>query len=897
MLPAVPTGFTTYTPNNSNTGSGSNVQGHSSLTVTMAATAATGTFQFRCIATYSKCAASPVTSNTISFTVNAKPVVSFTAQPGAAACANTNVTYTTQAGQSGYSWVIPGISGTDYTIVSGGTTTSSTVTLKWLKGATQTVTINYSNSTNCTAATPTSSTPTVVNLVAPTFSAQPSGPVCSNTDVTYTTQSGKSFYTWLYSGTLNVDYSITSGGSSTDNTVTLKWLTASVARTVSVNYTSVGCTAAAATASTSIVVNARPLPTFTSSAGANTCVSTPVIYTTQAGQLSYTWSVPGSAGTDYTITSGGLGTGSNTVTLKWITTGTKVVTVNYTSGTCGGIAAASSSTTVNALPVITFTSSPGINTCPNLNTTYTTQPGQSNYLWTVEGTAGIDYSITAGGVGTGSNTVTLQWLTTGSNRTVTVNYANANMCTATTTASSTTFIGARPAPVYSTAPDPTTCASTDVIYTTQAAQSAYVWNVPGTAGIDYIISSGGIAASNNSVTLQWITAGSKTVTVNYNNTNGCNSLTPASSTTTVNIPVIPIVTPGSSTTFCAGGSVTLTSSAASGYQWYFDGSSIPGATLNTYSANASGSYVVKILNATGCNATSVGTDVIANPLPAINTSASASSSCFSTGSHATSLSYSDVDNSPVSYSIGWNAAAVSAGFSTVTNAVLPSSPISIVIPPGAPANTYTGSITVTNSAGCISSPKTFSLSIIAPPDVSNFSIAAASGCEGTGATITIISSTLVNGNYTVYYDLTGANNGSGVNAPVAFIGGSGTFIAAALNPGATDIIITEIALVGCNTLPASGNTASFTVNTFPAVAVTSGPAKVCIGNTIALSNSTGGGTWSTSDAGIATVDNNGIVTGISAGIVDIIYTTTANASNCTNSAIKNIAINGHFWQA
>jgi hypothetical protein len=97
----------------------------------------------------------------------------------------------------------------------------------------------------------------------------------------------------------------------------------------------------------------------------------------------------------------------------------------------------SATVTVNALPTPTFTTEPGPNSCANTNVTYTTQAGQSNYLWTVPGVAGIDYTIISGGTGT-DNTVTLQWLTTGA-KTVSVNYDDANGCTGASAASNTTF--------------------------------------------------------------------------------------------------------------------------------------------------------------------------------------------------------------------------------------------------------------------------------------------------------------------------------------------------------------------------------------------------------------------------------------------------------------------------
>ena len=379
-------------------------------------------------------------------------------------------------------------------------------------------------------------------------------------------------------------------------------------------------------------LNALPTPTFTASPGTNTCASTDVTYTTQGGggETNYVWNVPGVLGTDYTITSGGIGTTSNTVTLKWLTTGSKTVTVNYDNASgCTGASAASSTTTVNALPIPTFTVSPGANTCASTDVIYTTQAGQSNYVWNVPGVLNTDYTITAGGIGTGSNTVTLKWLTTGS-KTVTVNYDNASGCTGASAASSTTTVNALPIPTFTVSPGANTCASTDIIYTTQAGQSNYVWNVPGVLGTDYTITSGGTGTGNNTLTLKWLTAGSKTVTVNYNNSSGCAGANAASSTTTVS-PLLPvsvtIVSDAPGNTICAGTPITFTATPINGgappaYQWQINAINVPGATSVSFSPGTinDGDVVTVVVNsnatcATGSPATSNPIKVKVNPLP------------------------------------------------------------------------------------------------------------------------------------------------------------------------------------------------------------------------------------------------------------------------------------------
>ncbi len=76
----------------------------------------------------------------------------------------------------------------------------------------------------------------------------------------------------------------------------------------------------------------------------------------------------------------------------------------------------------------------------------------------------------------------------------------------------------------------------------------------------------------------------------------------------------PTISTTTSTTFCDGGSVLLTSSSASGNQWNDNyGNAISGATGQTYNATANGSYTVTV-TLLGCPNTSDPETVTVNPL-------------------------------------------------------------------------------------------------------------------------------------------------------------------------------------------------------------------------------------------------------------------------------------------
>jgi len=295
---------------------------------------------------------------------------------------------------------------------------------------------------------------------------------------------------------------------------------------------------------------------------AATIVNENATYTTESGKSNYVWTVPGVLNTDYSIVSGGLGATDNTVTIKWLTAGSKNVKVTYTDAT----AEASNSTAVSAP---TFLASPAAN-LQNEDATYTTESGKSNYVWTIPGVLNTDYAIASGGIGLTDNTVTIKWLTTGS-KAVEVTYGNAAL-----KATNSTSISA---PTFTANPAASINVNTNATYTTQAGKSNYVWTVPGVLNTDYTIVSGGIGSTDNTVTLSWLTAGSKTVEVTYGNA----AIKASTSSTLVNLPAATFtVKPADQ--ICVNTTVTYTTqSGKSNYVW-----TVPGVNKVDYIINSGG---------------------------------------------------------------------------------------------------------------------------------------------------------------------------------------------------------------------------------------------------------------------------------------------------------------------
>lgn len=109
-------------------------------------------------------------------------------------------------------------------------------------------------------------TPTFVSVV-------PSTNVCYGTNVTYTTQSGMTNYTWTIPGTAGSNYTLISGGTSTSNTAVIAWNSDVNGTLIQVGYTENGC--AAITPASSIQVT---LPTKGTTLGNNSDNATCVVY-------------------------------------------------------------------------------------------------------------------------------------------------------------------------------------------------------------------------------------------------------------------------------------------------------------------------------------------------------------------------------------------------------------------------------------------------------------------------------------------------------------------------------------------------------------------------------------------------------------------------------------------
>jgi hypothetical protein len=358
------------------------------------------------------------------------------------------------------------------------------------------------------------------------------------------------------------------------NGATTRTINVTTSGNYSVKVTNTGGCQSSSSAATLVTVNALPATPTISAGGPTTfCTGGSVTLTSSPG-TSYLWS-----------------NGATTSSITITTAGSYTVRVTNASG-CQSAPSVATIITVNSLPSTpTITASGPKTFCSGGSVTLTSSAG-STYLW--------------------SSGATTQSINVTSSGNYTVRVTNSNGCQSASSAATAVTVNALPGIPTITASGPTSFCTGSSVTLTSSTGTSYLW------------SNGATTPSIN------ITA-SGNYTVQVKNANGCQSLPSAPTSVTVNsLPPTPAITAGGPTTFCAGGSVTLTSSPGTSYLWS------NGATTPSINITAAGAYTVKVANASGCqSASSVATIVTVNALPVTPTITAGGPTTFCTGGNVT----------------------------------------------------------------------------------------------------------------------------------------------------------------------------------------------------------------------------------------------------------------------
>ena len=395
-----------------------------------------------------------------------------------------------------------------------------------------------------------------------------------------------------------------------------------------------------------------------------------------------------------------------------------------------------------------------------------TSTGATSYIWLQNGVS----------FASGTATTVTQFFPTAGSYTITLIASNGGCSD-----SSTTAVTINSVPTVSvTANGPTTFCTGDsvVLVATSGTAILYEWST---------------GAFGTSITVS--TSGSYSVTVtDFSNCTGVSSAITVVVTNGLN----PTITANGPTSFCPGGSVTLSASVGATYLWS------TGATTQEITVSAAGSYTVTVTDGTGCSGTSAPTTIsITTGLTPTITASGPTTFC-----QGGSVSLSASTGATYLWSTG------ETGKDTTVSA----------------AGSYT--VTVTDGVGCSGTSTATTVSVMASPVVSLVTSTDASSCGVSDGTINITAS---GGTAPLQYS---------IDAGVTFSATNGF---SGLSTGNYDIVVTDAS--GCEV---SGGTEIISAPGAPtASAGTDG--TVCTDGTYTLSGSMGGTassiTWTSSGSG------------------------------------------------
>ncbi len=550
-----------------------------------------------------------------------------------------------------------------------------------------------------------------------------------------------------------------------------------------------------------------------------------------------------------TITSAGVATG--------IAAGT--TTISYTAS---GLVA-------TAVLTITSASAGSINGAAMVNTGSTTT--------LTDAVSGGAWSSNATGIATVSTAGIVTGVAAGS---ATMSYKVTNSCGMAIATKTVTVSAASVGAITGSA---TVCAGSTT--TLSDATTGGVWS-SGTTTVASISAAGKVTG---------VSAG--TATIKY-------TVGTAVATLTVTVNATPAAGAINGTATVSVGATTILSNATTGGAW--SSSATAKATVSTagmVTGMAAGSATIsyKLTNTCGSAAATKAVTVSAVSVGAITGTASVCAGATTTLSDATTGgAWSSSVTAVATVSAAGIVTGMSAGTTTIKYTVGTTAATSVITVNAQPtAGSITGTATVTAGATTTLSDATTggawssSAAAIATVGATGIVTGVAAGAATISYSVinncgTATATKAVTVNAVSAGTILGATTvcaGATIALSDATTGGTWSSLATAVATVSVNGIVTGVAAGTATikyTVGAVSTTSLITVNAAPAAGSVSGAATVTVGSTITVSDATGGGVWSSSAAGVATVNINGVVTGMAAGMATISYSVTGGG--CTASA-------------
>ena len=764
---------------------------------------------------------------------------------------------------SGLSVICTGSSTTLTDAVSGGTWTSGSLAVASVtaggvvNGVTAgSATITYTVTNVCGTATttfnvtvntaPSAGTISGVSTVCPgtttTLVDGVSGGTWSSSNTTIATVNSSGLVRGIAAGTVNISYIITTSCGTSIAHTTITVTTSTPAGTIT------GATALC-TGSSSTLTDAISGGTWSSS---NTAVATVTaggtVHGIANGTSTISYAVTGACGTSYA---------------------TDVVTV--TSTPSAGAITGASSVCSGSVTALSDTISGGTWTSSNASV------------------ATVDASGNVTGVTAGS---------------VTITYSVSFTCGAATTTKAIT-VNALPVAGSITGTSTVCVASTSTL-------------VDGTSGGTWSSSNTSVATVSATGTVTGVAVGS--ANINYIVTNGCGSDTATDAVTVITGASAGTIT-GTPTTFCAGTATTLTDTTSGG-TWSSSNPAVATVSATGRVTGVSGGTATITYGvSSSCGIATATMAVTINPLPNTGTITGTPTLCVggttSLTDTATGGAWTSSNNTIATVSSTGMVTGVATGTATIsytaTNAcgtTHATMAVTVTSSPSAGAITGTTAICISSSstlADAVSGGTwTSSNASVATVDASgnvngvaagvatiSYSITSSCGTGTAMATVTVTSgvsagsisgtSTLCQGATLALTDAVSGGTWSSSSASTATVDASGNVYGV----GGGSVTISYTVTTSCGTANALK---ALTVNPLPTVGTIGGGSTMCAGATLSLTDAVTGGTWSSSNTTVATINASGVVTGLSAGSTVISYSATNSCG--TAAATDTLTVNG-----
>ena len=442
----------------------------------------------------------------------------------------------------------------------------------------------------------------------------------------------------------------------------------------------------------------------------------------------------------------------------------------------------------------------------------------------------------------------------------------------------------------------------------------------GTSGGTWSSVTTSVATTTGAGVVRGVTAG--TSVISYTVTNSCGTAA-ATATVTVN----PLPNAGSisgTTTLCAGSNTTLTDGAGSG-TWSSVTTSVATVTGGgVVTAVTAGTSTISYTVTNGCGTAAATTTFTVSPLPNAGSISGTTTVCPGATSSLTDAasggSWSSVTGATATISATGTVTAVAAGTSvisyTVTNSCgTTAATATFTVSPLPNAGTIGGTTTLcpgatttlTDAAGGGSWTSTttsvatitgagFLRAIATGTSVISYSVTNSCGTAVTTTTFTVSplpnagtitgTTTECPGATSILTDAAGGGTWSSVTTSVATTSVAGVITAVT---SGTSVISYTVS----NSCGVAAATTTFTVSPLPNAGTISGASTVCQAGTTALSETVGGGTWSSVTSSIATVNSSGSVSGVAAGIDSIKYTVNNTCGTAVASYIMTVYPTAH----